>query len=497
MNDLVFAHIFDVLPSPYMVLDRELRYVAVNGAYEQAVLKQRDELIGHQLFDLFPNAGESGRRLKASFTDVLETGEADTIAFIPYEIPRPASQGGGVEERYWTATHTPIVGADGRVAFIVQNTVDVTEIVRLRQASNLPASAVPGEFALLRNAREVEEAYQETRSESEEFRRLFRQAPGMIAVYEGPEHVAVFANDSHARFVGNRDMIGRPIRDALPEVEGQGFFEMLDAVYQRGESFTGEGMRLLLNCAEDGSLCETFIDFAFNPIRDADGRVTGVFAQGADRTDAIRAADRQRLLIDELNHRVKNTLSTVQSMARQSFRKLPQAQEARAAFDARILALSHAHNVLSERRWEAAGLRVLLRQELSPFPHSQVTMSGPEFNLTARSAIALSMVFHELAANAAAYGALSRDEGELVVSWQVAGEGDGRHLSIAWTETAGTAGTPVSPNPLVEGFGMRMLHRVVEGELSGTLSLDLVSGGLICRIELALSEVEEFASTAA
>ncbi|WP_246716048.1 PAS domain-containing protein [Aurantimonas sp. DM33-3] len=494
MNDLVFAHIFDVLPSPYMVLDRELRYVSVNRAYEQAVLKQREELVGRQLFDLFPNEGESGRRLRASFAEVLETGEPDTIAFIPYEIPRPQSEGGGVEERYWTATHTPILDDDGAVAFIVQNTVDVTEIVRLKQASTVPSAAVPGELALLRNAREVEEAYQETRSESEEFRRLFRQAPGMIAVLQGPDHVAVFANDSYARFVGHRDVIGLPIREALPEVAGQGFFEMLDAVYADGKSFTGEGVRLLIHGEGDEGLSETFIDFTYNPIRDAEGRVTGVFVQGADRTDAIRAADRQRLLIDELNHRVKNTLSTVQSMARQSFRKLPQAQEARAAFDARILALSHAHNVLAERRWEAAGLRVLLRQELSPFPRSQVTMSGPEVHLTARSAIALSMVFHELAANAAAYGALSSDEGELVVSWQVAGEGAGRHLSIAWTETAGA---PVSASPLVEGFGMRMLHRVVEGELSGTLSLDLASGGLICRIELALSEVEEFASTAA
>ncbi|MEF2553785.1 PAS domain-containing protein [Aurantimonas sp. A2-1-M11] len=494
MNEVAFAQLFDVLPSPYMVLDRDLRFVSVNQAYEQAVMKPRDELIGQLLFDLFPNDGESGRRLRASFAEVLETGEPDTIAFIPYEIPRPPSQGGGVEERYWTATHTPIFGSDGQVSYVVQNTVDVTEIVRLKQASTLPANAVPRELALLRNAREVEEAYQETRSESAEFRRLFRQAPGMIAVLEGPDHVAIFVNDSYARFVGNRDMIGLPIRQALPEVEGQGFFELLDSVHAEGRSFNGEGVRLLIQEEGGGALNETFVDFAFNPIRDAAGRVTGVFVQGADRTDAIRAAERQRLLIDELNHRVKNTLSTVQSLARQSFRKLPEAEEARTAFEARILALSHAHNVLSARHWEAAGLRVLLRQELAPFSSTRVHDSGPDVQLTAKAAIALSMVFHELTSNAVRHGALASDEGRLAVTWRITGDCAHRRLAIDWKETADISAVT---GGIVEGFGMRMLHRVVEGELSGTLSLDLGTEGFMCRIDVALSEVEEFASTAA
>ncbi|WP_255696719.1 sensor histidine kinase [Aurantimonas sp. HBX-1] len=493
MSSSDFQRIFEVLPTPYMVLDRELRYVAVNRAYADVVLRSQEELVGHQLFALFPDDGESGRRLRASFEQVLATGEPDTIAFIPYDIPLPEERGGGVEKRYWTATHTPILGEGGQVDYIVQNTIDVTDIVRIKEAGTLPFRSIPGELALLRHAQEVEEAYQEKVSESEEFRRLFRQAPGMIAVLEGPEHVFTFVNDSYLRFIGNRNLIGLPIRQVLPDIAGQGYFEMLDRVYESGQSVTGEGVRLMLQSGPDAEPVEAFLDFSYNAIRDGEGRVSGVFVQATDRTESVRAAERQRLLIDELNHRVKNTLSTVQSMARQSFRNIRNPEEARYAFEARIMALSQAHNVLSARRWEAASLSVLLTQELSVFSPPRVSVAGPEVHLSAKSAIALAMVFHELASNAARYGAMSGDEGRLDVTWTTSGHGANRTLDVVWQEQAPAA----APRDLMPGFGMRILKRIIEGELSGTLALDLLDAGLICRFQVALAEVEDIESSAA
>ncbi|HEX2019525.1 MAG TPA: HWE histidine kinase domain-containing protein [Aurantimonas sp.] len=470
-----------------------MRYVAANAAYSHAVMRAPAELIGQHLFDLFPNQDESGRRLRASFEQVLADGEPDTIAFIPYDIPIPEERGGGMEQRYWTATHTPILDQDGRVEFIVQNTVDVTDIVRIKEARVLPFGAIPGEMALLRHAQEVEEAYQEKVSEAAEFRRLFRQAPGMIAVLEGPDHVFTFGNDSYVRFIGGRDLIGLPIRQVLPDIDGQGFFEMLDDVYATGRAASGEGVRLMLHRDPETEPVETYLDFSYTAIRDAEGRINGVFVQATDRTESVRAAERQRLLIDELNHRVKNTLSTVQSMARQSFRNIRDPEEARYAFEARIMALSQAHNVLSARRWEAAGLSELLAQELAVFSPARVSMAGPEVHLSAKSAIALAMVFHELASNAARYGAMVGEEGRLSVSWTTSGHGPRRMLDVAWQEDTPNAG---SLN-LVPGFGTRILRRIIEGELSGTLSLDLVDTGLICRFQLALAEVEDIESSAA
>ncbi|WP_171904824.1 PAS domain-containing protein, partial [Hoeflea olei] len=199
-----FGDVFDLLPSPHMVLDRNHCYVAVNKAYEAAVMRGRDELIGRNLFDLFPNDGESGKRLLASLDRVFETGEADTLAYIPYDIPRPPEMGGGMEQRYWTAVHTAISDRDGVERFVLQNTVDVTDIVRLRQAASLPFRR--GETQLLERAREAEEQHRALMSESAEFRRLFQLAPGFFAVLSGPDHVFTFANDAYMRLVGDRQL---------------------------------------------------------------------------------------------------------------------------------------------------------------------------------------------------------------------------------------------------------------------------------------------------
>ncbi|MEX6508894.1 sensor histidine kinase [Jiella sp. M17.18] len=487
-----FAGIFEVLPSPFMVLDADLRYVAVNRAYEEATLRSRQELLGRGLFEMFPNEGESGRRLRASFDSVFATGEPDTIAFIPYEIPRPEWQGGGMEQRYWSATHTPLKAADGSVRFVVQNTVDVTEIVRIKEAQSLPFRNVPGELALLKHAQDVEEAYQETVSEGEAFRRLFRQAPGMIAVLEGPEHVFTFVNDSYQRFVGGRDLVGRTVREALPEIADQGFLELLDAVYTRGETVSGEAMPITIQPHPDMAAVEAFIDFTYNPISNAEGAITGVFVQGSDRTEAVRASQHQRTLMDELNHRVKNTLATIQAMARQSFRDVGDLDEARYAFESRLLALSRAHNILAERRWESAPLTALLKEELGSFAEQRVRLDGPEILLSAKSAIALAIVLHELTSNARRYGALAGEAGVLAVQWSGEAQTSGQTLEVDWQEARGTD-APGAPVHLEPGYGVRVITRIIEGEFGGTLALDLRETGLICRFKIKLFEAGDIA----
>ncbi|MCB8836529.1 sensor histidine kinase [Aurantimonas sp. VKM B-3413] len=495
-DEIDFAKVFDALTTPYMVLDAELRYVAANAAYEEATFRTREELLGQRLFDLFPNPGESGRRLRRSLEQVMATGEPDTIAFLSYAIPRPASKGGGMEQRYWSATHSPVKDALGKVRFIVQNTVDVTEIVRLREANALPFRTVPGELALLKNAQDVEEAYQERVSESEEFRQLFRQAPGMIAVLEGEDQVFTFVNDSYQRFVGERDLIGRPLHEALPEICDQGFAEMVQEAYREGRQVSGEAVPTVIR-ADAGVLPkEAFVDFTCNPIRDGEGAVIGVFVQGADRTEAVRATKHQRTLIDELNHRVKNTLATIQAMARQSFRNTEDIAEARYAFESRLMALSHAHNILSDRRWEFAPLSALLKEELADFGADRVSMVGPEITLPANVGISLAIVFHELTANAQRHGALKDDAGSLEVIWSHSTEPDGQTLAFSWTEQCRRS-LAEAPGPLRPGYGIRVLTRIIEGELVGSLSLDLQESGLICRFVIKLSEVGDIAGSGA
>ena len=128
-----FEALFRQLSSPYMVLDRELRFVDANDAYCAVTERRREELVGHDLFEMFPNPGEPGRRLRESLEQVIATGKPHSIPLISYPIQLPLTQGGGFQLRYWSAVHTPLLDQAGRTVFIVQNTVDVTELQRLKE----------------------------------------------------------------------------------------------------------------------------------------------------------------------------------------------------------------------------------------------------------------------------------------------------------------------------------------------------------------------------
>src|SRR4051812_6183324 len=123
---------------------------------------------------------------------------------------------------------------------------------------------------------------------------VFRQAPAFIAVLRGPRHVFEFANDDYRRLVGGRDVVGKPVREALPEIAEQGFFEILDDVYATGEPYVGTGMRAMLAGRDEAA----YVDFVYQPMRGADGRVEGILVHGMDVTEQKRAERRQRFLLD-------------------------------------------------------------------------------------------------------------------------------------------------------------------------------------------------------
>lgn len=469
MAEVDFERIFEALPSPFMVLDKSLRFVTANAAYMEATSRTLDELRGHHLLTLFPNPGESGRRLKESLERVLATGEADTLAYLPYPIPAP---GGGFVNRYWTAIHVPLFADDGSVAFVMQNTVDVTEFARLREAAILPFTSLAAETSLIQRTREAEKA-------SAEFRQLFQQAPAFFAVLSGPTHIFTFASDSYLRLVGERNVVGMPVAEALPEVVEQGFVSLLDRVYHEGYVHSAESARVMLARTPGKPPEETFLDFSYHPIRDSNGDATGVFVQGMDRTESVRATQRQRLLIDELNHRVKNTLATVQSIASQTLRTTSDVTSARKAFESRIVALSKAHSMLSERQWEDTEIGSLICQELNVHDAKHVRFGGPSLMLNSKATIALALALHELATNAAKHGALSAN-GMLTVNWR---DDEDRNLIIDWVERGG----PPAETPKRTGFGSRLLQTVLTGELGGQFDAHYQEAGFSARLVIPVA----------
>lgn len=474
-----FTALFRALPSPYMVLDRSLTFVDMNDAYCTVLERRREDLLGRNIFEAFPDGGESGRRLRASFERVLQSGLPDSLPLIPYPIERPASRGGGFEMRYWSAAHVPLPSPDGDVAFIVQNTVDVTELQQLKAMAFGPAGEpAPGEKDLLQRVHEVQAANQLLLRETQDLRDLFMQAPGFMAVLAGPDLRVVLANTAYQQLIGHRPVIGKPIDEALPEVAGQGFIALLQGVMERAEPFVGRALSVRLQRTEGAPLEERFVDFVYQPILLPGGEASGIFVEGSDVTDRVLAERQQKLLVDELNHRVKNSLATVQAIAHQTLRSTPEPAAFRDAFESRLMALSSTHDLLTATSWRSAALRDVLLAELRPYAPNRYRLKGRDVALSPSEALALGLVIHELATNAAKYGALHGDTGCVRVSWMAAG---GR-LTLTWRETDGLSVTP----PVRRGFGSRLIERSLAGQLSGEAHLEFAPDGLRCHIVLPL-----------
>jgi PAS domain S-box-containing protein len=227
-----------------------------------------------------------------------------------------------------------------------------------------------------------------------------------------------------------------------------------------------------------------FIPFP-TPLHDASGALVGAVNMLVDISERKQSESRQRALIAELNHRVKNTLATVQSLAAQTLRGDGAAEEAQRAFERRLLALSEAHDQLSRSAWESAELSAVLAGLFAPFGGAdggRVSLDGEPVELPPRVALTLAMVLHELAANAAKYGALSVPGGRVAVAWSTADDASGQRLLLEWRETGG----PPVAEPARRGFGARLLEHGVGCELQGEAQLRFDPAGVHVRIEAPL-----------
>lgn len=202
-------------------------------------------------------------------------------------------------------------------------------------------------------------------------------------------------------------------------------------------------------------------------------------------TTIARGEMLHNLLIEELNHRVKNTLALMQAIAVQTFRSA--SRDERAKFEGRLCALAEAHNLLSQEKWAGSELRDVIARALQPFLLSnpdRIRMAGPAVPLSPRLAVVLSMIVHEIATNAAKYGALSNETGRVTLDWEVIADTSKSRLHLIWTE----AGGPPVTAPVRRGFGSRLIERSARDQLGGEATVDFLPRGVVCTVTCALDE---------
>lgn len=269
---------------------------------------------------------------------------------------------------------------------------------------------------------------------------------------------------------------GRPLHDVIHHTRPDGsHFPIdecaIDRAFPEDLHVTGEEVFV----HKDGSFYP--VAFTASPVRDAEARTIGTIIEVRDIREEKAREQQQLLLINELNHRVKNTLAIIQSVARQSLREPTTLPEARAKFEGRLAALASAHDVLTAKNWEAAPLWQIVTDALIAHlgDRERFTVDGPDLLMPPKSAVAIAMAVHELATNATKYGSLSVPHGRVAVTWSCMAES----LNFIWREEGG----PYVEPPSTRGFGSKMLEQALALELGGQVTLAYERRGLVCCVK--------------
>lgn len=291
----------------------------------------------------------------------------------------------------------------------------------------------------------------------------------------------IFANDSFLELTGyDRDeVLAQKFNFFLAPDVGEKTVREVEAAFADPSQKNPE----IQYRRKDGSEC--WGSLFVNPVWDQNGTVVQHFVSLVDTTRFKLAEEHAALLIDELNHRVKNTLATVQSIVAQAVRSSKDPLVIRKAIETRVAALSRSHDLLHRENWHGAGLNDLVHEALAPFRvmegrAERFSIEGENIRLSPKATLALGIALNELATNAVKYGALSNETGTISVTWTMNDQPDGRRLCLRWREKGG----PPVAIPRRKGFGSRVIEQGLAHELAGKIKLDFLPEGIVCTIDV-------------
>ncbi|MGA2286864.1 HWE histidine kinase domain-containing protein [Bradyrhizobium sp.] len=291
----------------------------------------------------------------------------------------------------------------------------------------------------------------------------------------------IFANDSFLSLTGygREEVLGQSFNFLMAQPADTEALAHIAAEF-KGNTDGGSEIRYR---RKDNS--EFWATIFVSPVRDENGIVVQNFASFVDLTRHKEDEAQSRMLIGELNHRVKNILSTVQSIVWQTLRTASDPRMIRESIESRLFALSRSHDLLTRENWHSAGLCDVINDAMEPFAVAdgraeRIVVMGENIRLAPQAALALGIVFNELATNAVKYGAFSSGAGSILIEWTAEPAPVGVRLLLRWREKGGP---PVTP-PAHKGFGSRVIERGLAHEPEGTVDLDYRPDGLVCTMTL-------------
>jgi PAS domain S-box-containing protein len=441
-NEPLLREAADCTPAPVWMTNSDGAMVFANRAFEESAGAPAEQLMGNGWVSfMHPDDIPAVRDKRAA---------AWASGHVAYTYEARFRNAAG-EWRWWDVSSRPRFDAAGNFDGYVGMAIDTTDARIAQQAL----------------------------ANSERLYRVVVESQSALVVRFRNDGEIVFANSGFARGRGKtaEELIGTSIWDPIPVSDRPERRALLDELTLASPEYrvemrfhTGEGERWML---------WTTRALAF----DDQGGWLEAQSTGVDIHDRKQAEEHTKLLLNELNHRVKNTLAVVQGIARQTFKNTD--PESRRAFEGRLAALSKAHSLLTERRWTPAPLRAIIDDvsHVCGAARERIRADGPDVMLSPRQALSIAMALHELCTNAMKYGALSIERGVVDLAWRVEC-GAEPSLALTWRESGGPSVRP----PPERGYGSMMIERALAYDLQGSAALDFAPTGLVCTIRAPLEQ---------
>ncbi|MEL7279161.1 MAG: chemotaxis protein CheB [Pseudomonadota bacterium] len=445
--------LYDTTPVGLALLDRDLRYIRINERLAEIDGFSVEDHVGNKQEDLIPEIDGKIREIQL---EVMASGKPSMGIEVHGTTPAEPDR-----ERDWIADYYPVL-RNGEVIAVGCCVQEITEQKALQRL--------------------LEDALRAAEESEAKLQRLFDAAPAMIALHEGPEHRFVYSNATHRAATGHRDLNGKSILEAFPELWDQGVVERFDQIFATREGYEVEPFKARLDF-EDGPVERWFSQF-LQPWFTSDNEVGGVMSFAFDITDRHDATERQELLLQELQHRVKNTMATVLAIMKFSAKNADDLSVFTKTLENRLQAIARTHDLLTQSNWDGAALSDIIRQELEPYTGEdaeRLTILGDDVDLSAKQMLSLALAIHELATNAAKYGALSSSRGTLTIKTTHLPNG---RVALEWREAGGP---PVKkPEKGSGGFGSFLLDRVLGSDLEGEALTRYDADGLFFAVEFPM-----------